>query len=279
MQGLSSLDDDNGKGSSSSSSSSNRSGGIVKGGFNVENTITLAVLFGLSGVYLYLLTSPDQPIPSVKPRPFVIPSDTRERFEEFLKSYHTENSYEGYDMKSLQESFNDAWTSESLEKDWGSKGNKDDFFYEGRGESEGEGNKGTKYEPNVASTNFRCEEGWVTIRSDTNYKYLWMHSGTDYWMSATATMDTPLHRRAFHIEPVNSDCSEGGWVLMKEGDTHGKTQSIYQSINQSIYLSIYLSICLSIYLSIYLMYERTYTYTYIWLGLKMIYLYTLLQYQ
>ncbi len=217
------------KGSSSSGSSGG--GGKCSGGqyYSWENTITLAILFGLSGVYLYLLLSPDQPAPLGKPKPYVIPADTKERFNEFLKSYHASNDYEGgrYDFDKLQESFNGALTSETIEKEWGSRGSKDDFFYEGREE---EGGGGTteeqlqKDEPNIPSKNYRCEKGWLTIRSDTNYKYLWMHSGTDYWMSATATMDTPLHRRAFYVETVDSNgCNnEGeGWVILKEGDTQG----------------------------------------------------------
>ena len=47
-------------------------------------------------------------------------------------------------------------------------------------------------EPLVLSKNFKCFDGWMTIRSDTNYKYLWMHDkDRDLWMSATATADTP----------------------------------------------------------------------------------------
>ena len=35
-------------------------------------------------------------------------------------------------------------------------------------------------------------------------------------MSATATMDTPTHRKAFKMEAVEEDC-RNGWVILKEG--------------------------------------------------------------
>ena len=118
--------------------------GLKGGQYSWENMLTLAVLFGLSSVYIYLLLSPDQPAPLGKPRPCVIPADTKQRFEEFLKSYHTEYSYEGYDLDKLQSSFDGALTSESIEKEWGAKGSKDDFFYEGR---DAGGETIEKYEP------------------------------------------------------------------------------------------------------------------------------------
>jgi hypothetical protein len=62
----------------------------------------------------------------------------------------------------------------------------------------------------------------VAVRAELNYKYLWMHAGEHGWMGATATMDTPLHRRAFAMHPVNGSCAAGnGWVRLREGDSQG----------------------------------------------------------
>lgn len=46
-----------------------------------------------------------------------------------------------------------------------------------------------------------------------------MHGTEEGWMGASATMDTPVHRKTFAVIPVNSDCSDGGWVLLREGDS------------------------------------------------------------
>jgi hypothetical protein len=52
-----------------------------------------------------------------------------------------------------------------------------------------------------------------------NYKFLWMHT-SNMWMAAGATMDTPLHHKSFKLFPVESDCTGGGWVLLREGDSN-----------------------------------------------------------
>ena len=118
----------------------------AKGQYTWENIVTLSILCGLSGVYIYLLLSPDQPTPLGKPRPCVIPADTKIRFEDFLKAYNREYSY-------LHETFSDVWTSEeSSQKDWASK--RDDFFYTGQSQEE---IKETELEPIVPSSNYLCE--------------------------------------------------------------------------------------------------------------------------
>jgi hypothetical protein len=40
-------------------------------------------------------------------------------------------------------------------------------------------------------------------------------------MGATATIDTPLHRKSFKMIPANESCQNEGWVLLQEGDTKG----------------------------------------------------------
>jgi hypothetical protein len=78
------------------------------------------------------------------------------------------------------------------------------------------------------SQNFYCppdeqttEKELIAIRSEMNYKYLWMHGTEDKWMGATGTIDTPIHRKSFHVYPVltaDGACADGGWVLLKERD-------------------------------------------------------------
>ena len=75
-------------------------------------------------------------------------------------------------------------------------------------------------EPIEPSEHYTCGDSWVVARSGMNYKYLWMHQNYN-WMSATGTMDTPLHHRSFKMHPVSPDCAEGGWVLLQEGDSKG----------------------------------------------------------
>ena len=186
----------------------------------------LFFLLALSAVYLYLLLSPTQPKPSEKPRSFVVQPDTQENFEKFMKEYEEEHNYKSWGNST----YDDIWTSSKFKDDYSSRkkdsfgaegSQRDDFFLDAYGGgSSSTHDKESVLEPNQPSSKFRCQLGWVTIRSETNYRYLWMHTGTDYWMSATATMDTPLHRKAFRIEPVNGTCFEG-WVILKEGDTQG----------------------------------------------------------
>ena len=74
-------------------------------------------------------------------------------------------------------------------------------------------------EPIVPSENYHCGTDWVLIRSQLNYKFLWMHTAT-MWMAAGATIDTPMHHKSFKLYPVENDCA-GGWVMLKEGDSNG----------------------------------------------------------
>jgi hypothetical protein len=55
----------------------------------------------------------------------------------------------------------------------------------------------------------------VSIRSEANYKYLWLHGNSELRLSATASQETPLHLRAFKMAPIHSDCREGGYVSLQ----------------------------------------------------------------
>ena len=193
----------------------------------LENLVTIAVLVALCLVYGYLLLSPTQPHLAPKPKNYVLTLDTKENFDAFMKSYSARNSYSGgwgWESESGSSSSNSSSSgSGNYYKNWGkSEHADDDFFAEGyRDGRSGGGSADVKPEPNVPSTKYRCRASWLSIRSELNYKYLWMHTGESMWMGATATMDTPLHRKAFEVLPVNADCSDGGWVRLREGDSKG----------------------------------------------------------
>jgi len=195
-----------------------------------ENLLTCAVLFILCGVYAYLLLSPSQPHVPPKPKSYVIQQDTRESFDTFMKAFTARNSYSGgwgWEGESTNSSSN--WGRGDYYRNWGkSEHADDDFLVDGYGENKhGSGGEWdpqssrVKQDPNVPSTKYRCRASWLSIRSELNYKYLWMHTGENMWMGATATIDTPLHRKAFEVIPVKADCSDGGWVRLREGDSRG----------------------------------------------------------
>jgi hypothetical protein len=187
-----------------------------------ENYITIGVLSLLIAVYIYLFISPTQPHLPKGPRAFVIQKDTEESFQAFLKEFHdAQNPWGGYYGSGYN--YTDTFNYSSW-GEWGGTNKGDDFFMNGYDDFKGSargGKSSYKDEPNVPSDKYRCQEGWLVIRAEMNYKYLWMHAAENGWMGATATMDTPLHRRAFQVVPVNSNCSDGGWVRLREGDSKG----------------------------------------------------------
>lgn len=197
---------------------------------HLENTLTISILSALCLLYVYLLLSPTQPHVPAKSHSYVIQTDTKEAFDAFMSAYASHNSYSGgwdwgKDGNSSSSSSSSAGgKSGEYYRNWGKSEHADDFFLGEEKDSnrlqEG-GSQQQKEEPNEPSKNFRCRACWLSIRSELNYKYLWMHTGESMWMGATATMDTPLHRKAFEVVPVNEDCSGGGWVRLREGDSKG----------------------------------------------------------
>jgi hypothetical protein len=112
---------------------------------------------------------------------------------------------------------NDVWLQYGGEEDGGvdleKRGKRSD-----EEATEEEDDKSTQ--PIIPSHNVICSKSWITIRSEMNYKYLWMHGSEDMWMGASATIDTPIHRKSFILHPVSSDClKDGGFVLLQEGDS------------------------------------------------------------
>lgn len=176
-------------------------------GYDFESSATIVTLLALIIVYLYILLSPSQPhVPDHK-RNFVIPDDTQANFQEFIKGSGSKNS--GWDFA------DDRTSNYSLKSEWEKQ---DDFFlFEGGGENNFVEN--APREPIVPSENFHCGDDWIMIRSQLNYKFLWMHTG-NMWMAAGATIDTPMHHKSFKLAPVEADCASG-WVVLQEGDSSG----------------------------------------------------------
>ena len=161
-----------------------------------EGAFYILLLSCLSCIYIYTLRKSFKvPMPNIDQK-FVIQLDTLERWNNLNKP-----------RSSSQDSGN-LWSSSQI----------DDYHYDST--------KVEKYDdtPIVPSSKFRCPPhppDWITIRSEVNYKYLWLHSNEKMWMGATATLDTPVHHKAFEVVPVNDDCSDGGWVRLREGDSKG----------------------------------------------------------
>jgi hypothetical protein len=179
-------------------------------GYDLESSITIFILISLISVYLYILFSPNQPHLPAHKRSFVIPPDTLEAFQTFSKG---DSSYTWSDKESS--GFISEYAKGPME---------DDFFLfnpelEGNGATFPDAGLSASKEPNVPSSNFHCSESWMVIRSQLNYKFLWMHTAS-MWMAAGATIDTPMHHKSFKLSPVDGNCqNNGGWVVLQEGDS------------------------------------------------------------
>jgi len=179
-----------------------------------ENVVTIIILLILIVVYINLVLGPDATIISDPyTQSFVI---RKESLADFL-TYNEESSSSYISNNEIYGNYNTS----NYNKWGGADKRYDDFFIESYGSSNGYGKKEKEdVGPNIPSTKFLCDKTWMTLRSEMNYKYLWMRNGENFWMSATATIDTPFHHKSFEIIPV-IDCSveNGGWVLMREGDS------------------------------------------------------------
>lgn len=79
----------------------------------------------------------------------------------------------------------------------------------------------TRFQELEPSTEYECRSGFVTFKSEVSSKYLWAHAVEhDGWLSAAASVHTPVCLRAFEVTPVGGDCTEGGgYVALKAVDT------------------------------------------------------------
>lgn len=201
-------------------------------GYDTETVALIFVLSVLILIYLYLLLSPTQPKVPPRPKNYVIQRDTQENFDSFLKSLKT-SSYENYnwlkDAKYDDVYDGSVYNSSSKQR----RHREDDFFLDpedfmdqhngaSRYDDDDEKSSLENSQPIVPSSNYICSpNAWLTIRSELNYKYLWMHGNEEMWMGASATMETPIHRKAFIIHPIiHNNCNaSNGWVLLQEGDS------------------------------------------------------------
>jgi hypothetical protein len=191
-----------------------------------ENFVAVLVLACLTIVYLYILASPEEQlvVPFLQ-RQFVIPTDTEATFNKFLESYKT--SHDG-----SYQSENDMIGGEGWEAGGGGGGGAtDDFYFKPAGYSD---NHKSMYEhgPNIPSEKYLCQESWISIRSEANYKYLWLHGNSDQRLSATASQETPLHLRSFKMTPVHSDCSDGGYVTLQS--VENENMYLFMKTNSSV---------------------------------------------
>lgn len=214
-----------------------------------EQYLSIAALVSLCVIYLYLLLSPAQlRVPTRLPS-FIIQRETKANFDVFMQSFNEArggglvddwSKYkwgEGSNFSSNSMAWDDVLFNSSSEGALGAynrnRNRMDDFFLYTEGLNGGGGGQNDPFgrekerEPLVPSDKFFCTPGsngkkdWVSIRSESNYKQLWMHSVEHLWMGASATMDTPLHRKTFEVVPVDDSCSNGGWVRLREADLDG----------------------------------------------------------
>jgi len=95
-----------------------------------------------------------------------------------VKSYRDSQNWTSYSKDSLwggsywNDTFSEGYGDQES-KEWGSTGLHDDFFLEefDRGRDKTGGDKQDVDAPNEPSDKFRCQEGWVSIRSELS-KYL-----------------------------------------------------------------------------------------------------------
>lgn len=185
--------------------------------YDTESKITILVLSVLTCIYLYVLFWPNQPRPSHLPFNVVIRRDTKANFQKVMADlrggYSEYQSGERHLGGMVDDIFNRSY-------EWGAGRKEDDFLLDTGGYTDyiggGHSINEEVFAPLVPSTSFHCSSSWVTIRSEMNYRFLWMHGTEDTWMGASATIDTPVHRKTFKLHPV-SDCKDG-WVLLQEGD-------------------------------------------------------------
>jgi hypothetical protein len=220
-------------------------------GYDTESIATIVVLGVLILIYLYLLLSPNQPKLPKRPPNIVIQRDTVENYNTFVKGL---SSYDKYDWGLNDVKYDDPYApGGSNETDRYNRKKDDDFFLDTSNmgkrsgkdfafdDKEYQDDKAQSEEdeaPIVPSSQYVCEpNAWLAIRAELNYKYLWMHGTEEMWMGASATMDTPVHRKAFIMHPVqNNNCNESaGWVFLQEGDSDHFIQMVSPNASQSIH--------------------------------------------
>lgn len=189
----------------------------------------VGVLVIVNLIYVYILLFPNQKLAyNANLIRVVLPQDTNESFYKFIKEHTYESSNSLFERPYTL----DDYTSQRniTYKDWGKSKhddfllNKDDYgalLNKNENENENNANRKDSKEILIPSKEYLCRDGWIVIRSDLNYKYLWSHADENYWLGATATMETPVFRKAYHTIPIiSNDCiSSDGWILLKTGDS------------------------------------------------------------
>ena len=186
---------------------------------DIENTILILILLILISIYLYILfNSKQNNLNNISQyykykryHNYIIPEDNYEHFKLFLKNNN--------DIKTNQMESNKYWENYPYNNKDKDMINRDDFFlhdvnvkdhiYHGEEEDQHEKIKTEEdlLQPVIPSTNYYCDNQyqWVLIRSQMNYKFLWMHT-SDMFMSATGTHDTPIHHISFHFSSIDPNC-------------------------------------------------------------------------
>lgn len=166
----------------------------------------------LNLIYLYiLLTKQDT---DFRHRNFVIQEDTKANFDLFLSQLDMSSSHRKDDDATDHRAYDDFNARPPSGKEYTILDRDDDFFL--TSSSYQKKKRGTP-PPNQPSPEVICKAGFVKIRSEYNYKYMWMLSDAqnNLYMDSSATFETSDHLTAFEVTPVSKSCSEGGWIVMK----------------------------------------------------------------
>jgi hypothetical protein len=178
--------------------------------------LTILALVLLNCLYVYILSS--QTDHDFRHKNFVIKEDTKANFQLFMNSLKGGGGDSGYGKTGTYH-YSDKWEDDYRDpldnlrpnrsshplREW------DDDFYISSSKNKRTGGS-LKREATVPSEERICKAGYLQIRSNFNYKYLWispLESG-DVIVDASATIDTPDHLRSFTVVPVRDDCSHGG---------------------------------------------------------------------
>lgn len=99
------------------------------------------------------------------------------------------------------------------------------------------------------STSFICEHSYLSIRSYGNYRYIWVEiegfnakkgENETLGLEAGATLETPVHLKAFRMTPLNSSCSPFGYVLLQapRSDLFICMQEVSEGLSEKVFWTL-----------------------------------------
>ena len=186
----------------------------------------IIVLVFLNVIYLYILVTKQDT--DFRHRNFIIKEDTKANFDRFISRLESPSSRSPIDDLTSLRFYDDVNVGPSVHSEKQLRDNDDDFFL-----SSSSYRRRKPPPPNEPSPDVICKAGYLKIRSEYNYKYMWMLSDAEnsLYMDSSATFETADHLTAFEVIPVTNDCSGGGWVLLKAPNTEAFIYMVGPQLN------------------------------------------------